>query len=160
MNSTSSKPVVLVLILIGSASLVRAQEPAINLSLTQKYLAEANDICRRDQRGLWGIELCGPLLFVDATTREVVANQADAAGVLKEKERLFVGKWPMEMNISNTAVDWGGKKWTMVMWPLPGDVQERTQLMLHELFHRVQDQLKLAGSNPPNSHLDTREGRV
>ncbi len=160
MNRKFFRNLVLVLSLTGSASLVWAQEPAINLTLAAKYLAEANDLCSRDRQGLWGLELCGPTLFVDMNTREVVANQADAPGVLKQKDGLFVGKWPLEMNISNTAVDWGGKKWTMVMWPLPTDIQDRTQLLLHELFHRVQEQLHLPGLNPPNSHLDSRDGRV
>jgi hypothetical protein len=32
--------------------------------------------------------------------------------------------------------------------------------MAHELFHRIQDELRLPGSNPANLHLDTRDGRI
>jgi len=31
--------------------------------------------------------------------------------------------------------------------------------MMHELYHRIQDDLGLPASNPPNNHLDTRDGR-
>jgi hypothetical protein len=32
--------------------------------------------------------------------------------------------------------------------------------MLHEMFHRVQDELGLSAGNPSNNHLDSMEGRV
>jgi hypothetical protein len=100
------------------------------------------------------------MLFVDAETRAVVANRGDSKGMLTQKGTLFAGVWPIEMNISNTAIDWAGVKWTMIAWPLPEDRQDRARLMTHELYHRIQDQLGLPGSNPSNSHLDTREGRI
>jgi hypothetical protein len=39
------------------------------------------------------------------------------------------------------------------------DAQARGRLMLHELFHRVQPELGLTVTGPPNEHLDALEGR-
>ena len=139
---------------------VQAQETSINLDLARKYFNELNSLCRQDAGHLWGADLCGPTLLVNEQTRDVVANRGDRDALLTKKDDLFVGKWPVEMNIANTAVEWKGTKWTMVIWPLPADPQDRAALMLHELFHRVQGDLKLPGANPSNGHLDTRDARV
>jgi hypothetical protein len=48
----------------------------------------------------------------------------------------------------------------MIIWPLPSDKALRDQLMVHELFHRVQDKIGLPVSDPLNAHLNTLEGRV
>ncbi|PYS93010.1 MAG: hypothetical protein DMF64_06730 [Acidobacteria bacterium] len=100
------------------------------------------------------------MLLVEPETRTVVANQPDARGLLSKQGEVFVGHWPETENIANTAVTWAGAKWTMILWPLPTDVLDRRRLMMHELFHRVQDELKFALSNPSNDHLDTRDGRL
>lgn len=139
-----------------------AQEPdlSINVALARNYFNEAEALCRQEQGQLWGVSLCGPMLFVDAETRTVVASQRDGKGLLIQKDGVFVGTWPIEMNISNTAIEWSGAKWTMIAWPLPEDRQDRARLMMHELYHRIQDDLGRPGSNPSNSHLDSRDGRI
>jgi hypothetical protein len=48
----------------------------------------------------------------------------------------------------------------MILWPLPANRYARARLMLHEMFHRVQDDLGLPAGNPSNNHLDSMEGRV
>jgi len=55
---------------------------------------------------------------------------------------------------------WAGVKWTIVVWPLPQDLTARAVLMAHELWHRIQDQIRLPATNPLNAHLDTMEGRL
>ena len=45
------------------------------------------------------------------------------------------------------------------MWPLPTDDVNRRVLLMHESWHRVQDQCGLPASNPGNSHLNTFDGR-
>ena len=150
----------LVIFAVAILTRVEAKESSVSLELSRTYFNELNAVCSKDGGRLWGLTLCGPTLFVDPKTREVVANQADRSGLLIKKDDLFVGKWPVEMNIANTSVEWGGVKWTMMVWPLPSDQQERAQLMAHESFHRIQDELGLPGANPANSHLGTRDGRV
>lgn len=110
---------------------------------------------------LWGRALYGPILFVDPQTRYVVANQADASGVLKAVgEGIFAGTLPNDVVIANTATDWGGTHWTMVMWGAVSNISvARRRLVLHECFHRIQNELGLPATNANNPHLDTIEGR-
>jgi hypothetical protein len=133
-------------------------EPSINASLASQYFKEAKNT---ESRGsLWKQPLYGPMLFVDSTSRFVVANQADQQGLLRKEGDVYLGELPEIVNIANTSTTWAGVKWAMVMWPLPSERQERVQLMTHELFHRIQDDLKLPGSNPINRHLDEQHGRT
>ena len=123
------------------------------------YLREAEAICGAENGALWGISLCGPLLLVDPETRRVFANEADGEKELTKEGEFFTGTLPGNINIANTALDWAGKRWTMVMLPLPDDAQRRARLLAHEMWHRVQDRLGLPASGAGNNHLDTREGR-
>jgi hypothetical protein len=100
------------------------------------------------------------MLFADAATRMIAANQRDAESLLRPQNGVFVGKLPDELNIANTAMNWAGVHWTMVRWPLPADPTARARLMMHELYHRIQEDLGLPASNPANAHLGTLEGRI
>ena len=122
-------------------------------------LREAEAICLRDHGALWNRSLCGPLLLVDPATRLVVANQADAEGQLTSNGSSFVGKLPEQINMANTATEWAGIKWTMIMLPLPEAKDRRAALMAHEMWHRIQADLGLPSSGAANNHLDTRDGR-
>ena len=59
------------------------------------------------------------MLFVDRKTRSVVANQADPEDILTKSANVFVGTLPAKVNIANTAIDWAGVKWTMIIFPPP-----------------------------------------
>jgi hypothetical protein len=110
---------------------------------------ELDQMCARDAGRMWGVSLCGPTLLVDPKTREVVSNEPAPAATL-----------PQSIGIANTSVDWGGKRWTMIMLPLPEDDYARRVLLVHESFHRIQPQLHLdVGTEGGNAHLDTLEGR-
>jgi hypothetical protein len=137
-----------------------AQEQAIDTALAEQYFQEARAICAKDAGELWGLRLDGPMMFVDRETRMMVANQSDGEGRLIQKGNVFVGRLPEAENIANTAIRWAGVKWTMMIFPLPTDKRDRAQLMLHELFHRLQDDLGFALANPVNNHLDSFEGRL
>src|SRR5262249_36289697 len=138
----------------------RGQEPALDPALAAQYFREAREVCTRDGGRLWGVSLCGPMLFADPGTRAVAANQPDKEGRLRPQGEVFTGALPPEVVIANTATEWAGVKWTMVMWPLPEEKQPRVQLLMHESFHRVQDALKLTAANPANAHLDQKDGRI
>jgi hypothetical protein len=99
------------------------------------------------------------MMFVDPSTRQAVANQADREGKLTPDGNVFVGTIPASVPVSNTAVKWSGLKWTMILWPLPEDEHDRAALMMHECFHRIQDKLGVPMSSPPNDHLDSLRGR-
>lgn len=120
---------------------------------------DAKAICARDAAALWGRDLCGPILLVDPVDRAVVANQADAGGVLKPSGDMFVGVLPASAILANTPVEWSGLRWTELLWPMPGDADQRQVTLAHELFHRIQPELGLSRPDGGNEHLDTLEGR-
>lgn len=140
-----------------------AQTPQpIPIETAQTYFSEAQLLCQVDHGQLWGVSLCGPIMFVDPQSRSIVASQADAKGLLKAEGGVFVGFLPTDQNIADTAIEWSGVRWTQMLWPLPGDVRQRETLISHELFHRIQNQLKLPkveGGEKQNAQLDTTDGR-
>jgi hypothetical protein len=130
------------------------------LTQAHEYIAELATVSALEAGKLWGKPMLGPLLLVDPETRFVAATQSDSGGTLRASDGLFTGTLPEEMAVANTAVQWGGTRWSMIIWPLPGDRYARQRLAFHELFHRLQPELGLAGSDPPNEHLGTRDGRI
>ena len=114
------------------------------------YFREAAVLCARDGGRLWGISLCGPMAFADAATHTIATNQPAPDA-----------KRPPSIGFANTAIDWGGVRWTTIVWLLvPADSGLRGNLMMHELFHRVQPALNLLlPEQESNDHLDTFDGR-
>ncbi len=139
---------------------IRAQEAPIDLAEARRAFEAAERASDLDGGALWGTSLYGPLFLVDPGSRFVVANGPDPEGILHEEGGSWVGTLPEEINPANTAVEWAGQRWTMVLWPTPTIPHARNRLLLHELFHRIQDDVGLAAGNPPNAHLDTRDGRI
>ena len=132
----------------------------IDLAAAAQYLEQFETLCTEDGGRLWGVSFCGPILIVDPATRMAVANQTDADGVLEPRPGLFVGELPSDVGIANTAMEWGGTRWTMLMWwSLSEDRPRRLRLMAHEAFHRLQPELDLAPFSEMNAHLDTADGR-
>ncbi|MBN2209500.1 MAG: hypothetical protein JW759_09420 [Candidatus Coatesbacteria bacterium] len=131
----------------------------LSLDDADRCFREAEVFCRRDDGALWDVQLYGPMLLVEPNSRQVVANRPDAERNLARSDKLYVGEFPKELNVANGVADWGRVHWTILMWPLPAERNERVRLMLHELWHRVQDDIGLPATNPANGHLDTREGR-
>ncbi|HEU4889720.1 MAG TPA: hypothetical protein VFV49_17675 [Thermoanaerobaculia bacterium] len=123
---------------------------SIDLGAARTAQAELQAMCDADRGRMWGRSVCGPLVFAEQRTREAVQladGNATAARV------------PDSIGIANTGVDWDGRRWTMVMWPLPQSTISRRALLGHESFHRIQKELGLPATNPANAHLDTAEGR-
>jgi len=113
----------------------------------QQGFSELRAMCARDAGRMWGISICGPTMIVERQTRAVVANETAPATL------------PKEIGIANTAVDWNGKRWTMIVGPLPEDPFARRMLLVHESFHRVQAKIGFPVTGPANTHLDSIEGR-
>jgi hypothetical protein len=135
------------------------QDPAIDIAQAKQYFSEAQEIFATDAGRLWGISLDGPLMFVERDSRIVVANQSDEEHQLHEVDGVFSGRLPPDVMIANTAMDWSGTRWTMVMWPLPDNENERKILLAHEAWHRIQDGLGFPASGASNDHLNTLDGR-
>ena len=133
---------------------------AVDPAAAQIVFEEAAQLCGRDGGALWHHSLCGPILLVDWTDNTAVANEADASGVLKPSGRVFVGTLPADVIIANTPIEWSGKRWTEMIWPLPDDPAHRHVMVSHELFHRAQIELGMIQHDGGNLHLDTLEGRI
>ena len=149
-------------LLLSAAPLVaytQSSQP-IPTEAARGYFEEAQSLCQADQGRLWGISLCGPMMFADPKSHFIVTNQADGNGTLKVEDGVFIGSLPANWNVANTAVEWSGVRWTQMVWPLPIEEPQRRTLIAHELFHRIQPKLNLpmsqSGANP---QLDTLDGR-
>ena len=133
---------------------------SIDTKLAAQYFRQLKQTSDRDGGKTWGVALYGPLMFVDARSGNVVANQADVEHKLTPQDGVFVGTLPREINPANTAFDWAGVHWTMVLWPVSEFRQARERLLLHECFHRLQEKLGLPARDAVNAHLDTLNGRI
>jgi hypothetical protein len=139
-----------------SLCLVNPAAAQVDQQRAEAYFKEAATICQRDGGRLWGVSLCGPMVFADVRTRTLATNQPRPAG-----------EWPRVLGFTNAPLEWGGSRWAAYMWDftisLP-DARVRGEFMLHELFHRIQPGLGLIIAGGParlgNAHLDTVEGRV
>ena len=109
----------------------------------------AKTLCEREGGKLWKISLCGPIVIADPATKTIATNQP-----APEAPR------PAALGFANSAMDWGGTRWTTISWPSLVALQDLQGLLLiHELFHRIQPQLGLLVQDLPSDHLDTLEGR-
>jgi hypothetical protein len=152
--------VFLVVLVFSVAATAGGQTATLDPAKAAQYFEEAWQLSAADGGRLWGVALYGPMFFVNPETNEIVANQADAEGKLTQHGAMWSGKLPPEIGAANTAIQWAGVRWTMVMWPLPAYRRDRGALMMHECFHRIQEQIGLPGRDAVNSHLDTRDGRI
>lgn len=137
---------------------VRAQSIDSAAQLASSYFKEAKAGAQTHQ--IWPVPLYGPMLFVDLNTRVTYANMQDSTGILKPVGAIYEGILPKDVMIANTTIVWGGRKWAVMLWPLPADRDDRVNLMLHESFHRIQEQLGLPMRNPTVDHLGTMQGRI
>jgi hypothetical protein len=138
-----------------------AQSTPIDTSIALQYFREARTACTQDGGKLWGLSVCGPILFVDPQTRMAVANQNDLEDLLVKKDEVFVGRLPDKLPVANAPINWAGVKWAMIVWSaLTTDKFQRVKLMTHESYHRIQNDLKLPVAAAINDHLDSQEGRI
>ena len=106
----------------------------------EAYFKEAATICQRDGGRLWGISLCGPMVVADARTRTFATNQPRPTE-----------EPPRSLGFGNAPIEWGGIRWAAYMWDFTTLLDSRTRriLMLHELFHRIQNELGLNVAGGP-----------
>jgi hypothetical protein len=108
---------------------------------------QARVLCEADGGRAWGVSLCGPMLIADPATRQVIANLDGVDAPLERDGAVFRGQLPDAVPIANTAVRWNGRVWTMLVAPLPKDEPGRSILLMHEAWHRIQDQIGLKATN-------------
>lgn len=137
-----------------------ASGPSIPTAKAAAAFAEAHSLCSADHGRLWGHTLCVPMMFVDPANREAVLNQPAKGAAMDGTVYRFA--LPSGIGIANTSIDFQGKRWSMVMWPLPEDPTLRAILLMHESYHSIQPELGLQGSGGlgKNTELDSRTGRI
>jgi len=123
--------------------------------------AELNELLLKEDGKLWNYKLNGPILLINSENRTFIANEQNKNNEYTKQGDFFIGRLPESINIANTAINWDGKRWTMVMLPLPESKEERLSLLVHESFHRVQPIIGFDNLNETqNNHLDSKDGRI
>ncbi len=140
----------------------RAEEENIYLTpvKAREYFKKTEAACDSDNGSLWGKNLYGPVMFVDRTTRKIVANYPDKEGLLKEKEGIYTGLFPRENIINNTALQFGGTLFGLAPLPVEEDEFRIVTRAVHCLFHRYQDSTGFTSSGYNTGHMDERNARV
>ena len=106
-------------------------------------------LCNKDNGKLWGVNLYSPVLGVDSL-RNIVSNVSDAPKT-----------FPEDKPVANSITELDGKRWTMILWPLSGDLVHQSIVLVHEMFHYRQPELGLwQDKDPNNSHLSNRDART
>ncbi len=135
---------ILPLLLLPLAALAQ-----IDQQRAAEAFSQAKTLCEREGGKLWKISLCGPIVIADPATKTIATNQPPP-----EAPR------PAVLGFVNSAMDWGGTRWTAISWPQLRALQHvQGPLLIHELFHRIQPQLGLLVQDSPSDHLETPEGR-
>jgi hypothetical protein len=150
----------LALAVLAAMSAAPALAQRVDTARAMSAFREADVACRRDAGALWGRSLCGPIALAERQTRLVLTNDSAMKQPFLPLGRSFVTTAPQGTGFANTSFDWAGRRWAMIMLPLPADSFDRVTLVMHEVFHREQDSLGLAGTDPPNNQLDELNGRV
>ena len=135
------------LIFICIVTVANAQ---IDQQRAMEYFKEAQALCERDNGRLWGVSICGPMVIFDMQTNTIATSKPEP-----DEPR------PRLLGLVNAPIQWGGETWGAYIW---NDVatkspRDRNELLLHELFHGVQPQLKLGAAAGTPEHLDSKEGR-
>jgi hypothetical protein len=159
----NQKTTILLSIIIGifNIGLLKGQE-VTDLNLAKSYFNELDSLCSFDDGNLWGINLYGATMFVFPETRLIIANEPDKDGKLVRKDDLFIGKLPDNINIANTSTEWNGKSWTMVNWEAisENDQYSRGKLLVHESWHRNQEEFGIKPVMTENTYLDELQGSI
>lgn len=146
------------LLLLLAARPLAAQAPDTAAMARAQHLLPA--ACAEERAATWGVAVCGPLLLATWTGRTVVASERDAAGTFTPVGRWWIGTLGAGQFPSNSAIELGGTRWSMVVLPLPEDDALATTLLGHEQFHRIQRDLGLPYTDPGNAHLDSERERT
>ncbi len=125
-----------------------------------RYFKSIEDICNRDNGRLWGKNLYGPIIFVDRTSRRIVANQPDNEGLLKGKDGIYTGSYPKELIINNAPVKFGGTLFAMTPLPNEEDGYRIKTQAIHSLFHRFQNDEGIFSNGFNTNNMEEKEARL
>lgn len=154
------------IILFYSCNTKKFKEGDTNQELTENEIAkrtfsDIDSILKIEDSKFWNTPLYGPILLVNPKTRVFFSNENNTTKKFKQINSIFSDTLPQNINIANTAIHWDNKRWSMVTLPLPKDKTSRNNLVLHELFHRIQPEIGFDNlQEQDNAHLDTYDSRI
>jgi hypothetical protein len=125
-----------------------------------QYFRSIEDICNRDAGKLWGTNLYGPLMFIDRTSRRIIANQPDEEDLLKWKDGIYTGLYPKELIINFTPVKFGGKLFALAPLPNAEDNYRIKTAAIHGLFHRFSETSGIVPASYNTNNMDEKEARL
>jgi hypothetical protein len=77
------------ILILLSLCLVNPALAQVDQQRGEAYFKEAATICQCDGGRLWGVWLCGPMVFADARTSKNTANQKKHGSVFDEAQSVF-----------------------------------------------------------------------
>ncbi len=128
------KKITLFVVLAVTLNQLLAQSQTTYFDTISSYFEEAKK-STEDGVKLWDINLYSPILLVDPDTRKIFSNYPDSMRILRKTNSIYTGTLPESINIANTSINWSGRRWAMLILPLPSEKSDRINLMAHELFH-------------------------
>ena len=159
---------ILILIVLSSClndKSKQSEKTTDNLTVQEKIIiqtySDVDSLLTIDNGKFWDKQLYGPIIFIEPETRFFYSNENNATNSFNRVNSIYKDSLPTDINIANTAIDWNNKRWSMVMLPLPTDKISRSNLIIHELFHRLQPEIGFENLQElDNGHLDSYTGRL
>ncbi|MCX6334545.1 MAG: hypothetical protein NT092_09605 [Bacteroidia bacterium] len=151
---------ILAFLLLLAGCREKQQDTFLTPEKANQYFMKIEAVCNRDNGKLWGKNLFGPVMYVDRNIRKIIANQPDKDGLLKEKDGIYTGTYPIKPLISNSAVRYGGTLFAMA--PLPNEEDEYTIInrAIHGLFHCYQESIGYTSSGYNTANMDEKNARL
>lgn len=145
---------------IAFAGLSCQNEPHKEVAKVEKCLTQVKELLNSDNGNLWGKHLYGPIIFLFPDSKLLVANENDESNSFSKLGDLYYCPMSTDLGIANTSATFRGKKWATIIWDDNIDELTRNEIVIHESWHRIQDELGINATTSNNTHLDTKEGRV
>lgn len=144
------RPFWMTILVCGIVCYAQPTAAQVDQQLAQEYFKEARALCERDSGRLWGVPICAPMIIADLRTQTFATSQSPP-----DAPR------PKVVGLVNAPFDWGGVTWIAYTWDdlATAPAWRRREIMLHEMFHGVQQQLGLGVGLLENEHLDALDGR-
>ena len=118
----------------------------------------------REGGHLWGVRL-DTLQWMGVDGQRVYCTRKpDTTGFTMTADSLWVGPLPAGVAPSNTSITRWGRRWAMVILPLPSDIVAASRLLIHEAMHVMQPSVLPSPKEPINGvgfdYLDGPTGRL
>ncbi len=151
---------IIYLLLAATISVSCQSVPKNEIAKAEKCLNQVKELLDHDNGNLWGKHLYGAIIFIFPDSKIIVANENDESNSFSKSNDLYYYPLSPDLGYANTSATYRGKKWSTIIWDDNIDSLTRNKIVIHECWHRVQDELGIIAFTSNNTHLDTKEGRV